>query len=88
MEDDILSDDEEEPPPKRYRRSKSPLRCFGGIWYRLHTIAPDSVDAQKTKDAIIKGPGEHIRVVKENDYFLVYHGDEYMFKPRPKKWSH
>lgn len=89
MEDETTNDEEEPPPKARNSRFnkyyKQPLRCFEGVWYKLYAIATDDVEATRIKDGIKKGPGEHVRILKENDYRLVYYGDEYMFKSRPKQ---
>jgi hypothetical protein len=91
--DDTISKEDEEPPPKarnsRYdKHYKARLRCFGGVWHRLYAVASDDVEATRIKNSIKKGPNEHVKIIKENDYRLVYYGDEYMFKPRPKNCIH
>lgn len=86
-------DDIVEPPSRPLRESSytcykedappgyiPPFRCFKGIWYKLLAVETSREAAIGIKKTTKKRKGEHIRIVRACNQYLVYFGDEKLFK--------
>ena len=59
-----------------------PFRAIDNVWYRLNAVYDTHHAALTVKKTLRQNckKGEHVRIVRERGKFLVYCGDEKMFK--------